>query len=108
MLGRGSPYITWPARSPNLTPSDFFPVGFFKDQVYWTPVRDLADLKEIIYAAVNNVTPQMIHNSWVEVESRLDISRATKGSHVEVYGKGKKIPVFTLCRNWFHLQIRVI
>ncbi|KAJ4451541.1 hypothetical protein ANN_03006 [Periplaneta americana] len=53
------------------------------DQVYRTPVRDLADLQERIYAAVNNVTPQMLHNTWVEVEYRLDISRVTNGSHVE-------------------------
>ncbi|KAJ4442309.1 hypothetical protein ANN_12177 [Periplaneta americana] len=85
-IGRGSPYITWPARSPDLTPPDFFLWGFVKDQVYRTPVRDLADLQERIYAAVNNVTPQMLHNTWVEVEYRLDISRATNGSHVEVYG----------------------
>ena len=26
-IERGSPYITWPARSPDLTPPDFFPVG---------------------------------------------------------------------------------
>ncbi|KAJ4428453.1 hypothetical protein ANN_24490 [Periplaneta americana] len=82
-IGRGSPYITWPARSPDLTPPDFFLWGFVKDQVYRTPVRDLADLQERIYAAVNNVTPQMLHNTWVEVEYRLDISRATNGSHVE-------------------------
>ncbi|KAJ4427656.1 hypothetical protein ANN_25304 [Periplaneta americana] len=69
-IGRGSPYITWPARSPDLTPPDFFLWGFVKDQVYRTPVRDLADLQERIYAAVNNVTPQMLHNTWVEVEYR--------------------------------------
>ena len=41
--------------------------------------------------AVNHVTPQMPHNTRVEVEYRLDISRATNGSHVEVYGiEGKR------------------
>ena len=72
-------------RSPGLTPRDFFLLGFVKDQVYGTPVYDLADLQERIYAAVNNVTPQMLHNTWVEIDYRLDISRATNGSHVEVY-----------------------
>ena len=27
-IGTGSQYITWPARKPDLTPPDFFPVGF--------------------------------------------------------------------------------
>ena len=63
---RESPYITWSARSDTRT--------FF------------GRLKERFYAAVNSVTPQMLHNTWVEVEYRLDIPRATNGSHVEVHG----------------------
>ena len=64
-----------------------------------TPVRELSDLQEVIYAAVNNVTPQTLRNTWVEVEYWLDISRSTNGSHVEDYGTyGKKFPVFTLPR----------
>ena len=54
-----------------------------KDQVYRTPVRDLTLLQERIYGAID-VTPQMRHNTWAEVEYRLDISRATNGIHVEV------------------------
>ena len=50
-IGRGSPYVTWPARSPDLTPPDFFLSGFVKDQVYRTPICDFAYLQEIIYAS---------------------------------------------------------
>ena len=64
----------------------FFLWGFVKDYVHWTPVRDLSDLQERIYTAVSNVTPQMLHNTWVEVEYRLEIFRATNGSRIEVYG----------------------
>ena len=63
--------------------------------IYRTPVLDLAGLQERIYAVVNSVTPQMLRNTWVEVEycldifratnGGLDISRATNGCHVEVY-----------------------
>ena len=49
-----------------------------------TPVCDLADLQERIYAAV--ITPEILRNTWVEIEYRLDISHASNGSHVEVYG----------------------
>ena len=57
---------------------------------------DLSHLQERIYANINILTPQMFHNTWVEVEHRLEISCATNGSHVEVYGtKGKENPVFT-------------
>ena len=46
----------------------FFLWGFLKDQLYRTLPRDLKDLQERIYADVNNVTPQMLHNTWVQVE----------------------------------------
>ena len=43
------PCITWPARSPNLTPPDFFFLWVFgKYQVYRTPVRGLENLQRII------------------------------------------------------------
>ena len=41
---------------------DCFLWGFVKDQVNRTPAHDLADLQERIYAAINNVAPQMLHN----------------------------------------------
>ena len=66
------------------SPPDFFLWGLVKDQVYMASVRDLSDLQVRIYAAVNIVTPQILQNTWVEVECRLDISRAIHGSHVEV------------------------
>ena len=53
-------------------------------------VCDLADLQERIYAAVNNVTPQMLENTYVEIEYRLDISLAINGKHVDVYGTQDK------------------
>ena len=37
-IRRESQYITWPARSPDITPPDFLLWEFVKDQVYRTPV----------------------------------------------------------------------
>jgi hypothetical protein len=48
-------------------------------------VTSLGELKLRIVAAIETVTPQMLENTWREIEYRLDISlRATKGAHVEV------------------------
>ena len=80
-------HMTYQITRPNTTL--FFYVGeggFVKVPVYWTQICDLADLQQRIYAVVNNITQQMFRNTWVEVEYRLDISRATNGSHVEVNG----------------------
>jgi hypothetical protein len=35
-------------------------------------------------AAIETVTPQMLENTWREIEYRLDILRAMKDAHVEV------------------------
>jgi hypothetical protein len=47
-------------------------------------VTSLDELKLRIVAAIETVTPQMLENTWREIEYRLDILRATKGAHVQV------------------------
>jgi hypothetical protein len=76
--------IPWPPRSPDITPLDFFLWGYVKDTVYKTPVTSLDEVKLRIVAAIETVTPQMLENTWREIEYRLDILRAKKGAHVEV------------------------
>jgi hypothetical protein len=82
-VGRDGP-IPWRPRSPDITPLDFFLWGYVRDIVYRTPVTFLDELKLRIVAAIETVTPQMLENTWREIEYRLDILRATKGAHVEV------------------------
>lgn len=49
-IGRGGP-TPWPARSPDLTPLDFYVWGHMKTLVYSTPVTDEQDLVARIVAA---------------------------------------------------------
>jgi hypothetical protein len=51
---------------------------------YKTPVTSVDDLKLTIVAATETVTPQMLENTWREIEYRLYILRGTKGAHVDV------------------------
>ena len=44
-IGRGGP-ISWPRRSPDLTPLDFFLWEYIKTKVYKTKVNDISNLKE--------------------------------------------------------------
>jgi hypothetical protein len=48
----------------------------------WAP-----GLRQRIIEAVELITPHMLINTWQELEYRLDICRATKGAHTEVYGR---------------------
>ena len=59
--------------------------GYKKDIVYKIVVADLEDLRRRIVAACTTVAPEMLRNTWQELEYRLDIRRATRGAHTEVY-----------------------
>jgi hypothetical protein len=48
-IGRGGP-INWPARSPDLTPLDYFLWGYMKNYVYREPVNSLEQLDDRLHA----------------------------------------------------------
>lgn len=84
-IGRDGP-TRWPPRSPDITPLDFFLWGYVKNKVYTGhKIHDLQQLRGRIRDAVMSVTPEMLQNTWQEIEFRLDVLRATRGSHIEVY-----------------------
>jgi len=72
-------------RSPDITPRDFFLWEYVKDKVFSTPVLDIKNLKARIADAFATITEHMLENTWREIDYRLDVLRATKGAHVEVY-----------------------
>jgi len=84
-IGRGGP-TPWPPRSPDITPPlDFFLWGYVKNKVFSTPVPDITNLKARIPDAFATITEDMLENTWREIDYRLDVLRATKGAHIEVY-----------------------
>ena len=83
-IGRDSP-ILWPPRSPDITPLDFFLWGYVMDIVYRIKVRDVSDLQQRIIEALDTVTVNMLARTWLKMEYRLDILRATDGAHVQLY-----------------------
>jgi len=83
-IGRDGP-TTWPPRSPDIIPLDFFLRRYVKDKVFSAPVPDITNLKARITDAFATITEDMLENTWREIGYRLDVLRATKGAHVEVY-----------------------
>ena len=83
-IGREGP-TPWPPRSPDITPLDFFLWGYVKDTVFSTPVPDITNLKARTTDAFAAITGDMLENTWRETDYRLDVLRATKAAHVEVY-----------------------
>jgi len=66
-------------------PLHFFFWGHVKDKVFSTPVPDITNLKARKTDAFATITQDMLENTWREIDYRLDVLRATKGAHVEVY-----------------------
>jgi hypothetical protein len=64
---------------------DFFFWGYVKNIVYQVNNYYPQRLKARIRDVVATVTPNMLQATWNEVEYRLDICRATKGAHIEIY-----------------------
>ena len=83
-IGRDGP-TPWTPRSPDITPLNSFYGGYVKDKVFSTPVPDITNLKARITDAFATITEDMLENTWKGIYYRLDVLRATKGAHVEVY-----------------------
>ncbi|XP_011049237.1 PREDICTED: uncharacterized protein LOC105142985 [Acromyrmex echinatior] len=62
--------LEWPARSPDLTPCDFFLWGFLKSRVYVNRPSTLQDLKTNIQEEIANITPAMLARVMTNARNR--------------------------------------
>jgi hypothetical protein len=83
-IGKDGP-TPWPPRSPDFTPSGLCLWGYVKDKVFRHQFQTLDTLKARIRDALAAVAEAMLEKTWREIESRLDVLRATNGAYVEVY-----------------------
>ena len=50
-----------------------------------TPVPDITNLKARITDSFATISEHMLENTWREIDFQLEVLRAKKGAHVEVY-----------------------
>lgn len=81
-IGRASPRL-WAARSPDLTPMDFFLWGFVKDNVYRTKVQNLAVLIQRIRETCAMINVAMLHKVFRATVTRWESCFEMDGGHVE-------------------------
>jgi hypothetical protein len=77
-LGRRGP-IEWPARSPDLTPCDFFLWGYLKDIVYREKSATIEQLRERISQACAEVPIEICSNACQSVVQRFERCRDAGG-----------------------------
>ena len=59
-------------------------MGYIKDRVFVPPLPvSLNELKQRITTVVASVEEDMLRSVWTELDCHIDISRVTKGSHIE-------------------------
>jgi hypothetical protein len=75
--------IEWPARSPDLTPLDFFLWGYLKGKVYVTKQYNIEDLKQRIRHNIRQITPEMLHNVRDACYHRFAICQERNSTHFE-------------------------
>lgn len=75
--------IPWPARSPDLSPCDFFLWGYLKGEVYKHRPRTLRDLKDAIQLEVRRIPQAMLHRVMQNFRNRLQMCVDNEGSHLQ-------------------------
>ena len=83
-FGRRGP-VEWPARSPDLTPLDFFLWGVIKNSVYGNRPRSIADLRASIQNACDLITPALCAKVCGSVGSRYAECVKAEGQHFEQF-----------------------
>ncbi|GBN98564.1 hypothetical protein AVEN_115424-1 [Araneus ventricosus] len=82
-IGRGA-VMTWPPRSPDIIPLDFYLWGYVKQHVYSERINDINHLKHRITDVIHSVTPDVLTCVWEGPDYRLDVCWATNGAYIEL------------------------
>ncbi|GFY05042.1 putative LOC100569746 [Trichonephila clavipes] len=74
--------VNWPPRSCDLTPLDYFLLGYVKSLVYADKPQTLDHLKDNIRRVIADIRPQMLEKVIENWTSRLDYIRVRCCSHM--------------------------
>lgn len=82
-IGRSSPSIYWPPRSPDLTPLDFFLWGYLKENVYQSRPQNVNELKERITQKCRQITPDQLRRTRQNLRRRYEKCIELEGGYIE-------------------------
>ena len=77
--------VPWPARSPDLSPLDFFIWGFVKDQIFKTIPESREELEERVRNAIARITHLQLLNAEKSVKKRCQHCLDQNGGQFEHY-----------------------
>lgn len=73
----------WPARSPDLTPLDFFLFGHLKNKIYRNRLHNIQELQAAIEHEINNINVETLHNIFENLKRRVQTCLDNNGQHFE-------------------------
>lgn len=82
-IGRNSPLVEWPPRSPDLTPLDFFLWGTIKNKVYKSRPQTIEDLRVRIRNACAEITQEQLRKVQRHILRRYEKCIELHGGLVE-------------------------
>ena len=74
--------FSWPPRSPDLSPLDFFLWGYLKGRVYITKPSSLEELKSNIMGEINMITSDTLGKVMENAVKRMHACLDTNGDHL--------------------------
>ena len=79
-IGKHGPH-NWPARSPGLSPPDFFLQGFVRDEVFRTLLCNATQFRRRITRAIRSIQQEMLQK-WENLENRSHTIVREDGDHI--------------------------
>jgi hypothetical protein len=73
----------WPARSPDLTPLDYFLFPYLKNIFSKKPINPLQDLPSRIVEECQRITPRILENVFENMKRRVALCIEANGKHFE-------------------------
>lgn len=73
----------WPARSPDMTPLDFFLWGYVENYVYKHNFETEVELRRLVLEAFQSITPEMLSNVLESTVRRCYLCLENNGNHFE-------------------------
>lgn len=73
----------WPARSPDITPPDFFLWGFVKNYVYQQSFETEEQLRTLVLEAFHSITPEMLNDVLASTVRRCYLCLENEGNLFE-------------------------
>ena len=73
----------WPARSPDLTPPDFYLFGYLKQKVYKERPTTLDELEASIRSHITSISRETLHSVFTNMERRVRACQRVQGGQFQ-------------------------